>query len=125
MILVKLSSGRQLGLSFRHHSRPQIALPKPFRYTTCYILELSSSTSTDGKQISRGQANCSTLDQFKKETGRKVALRRALADSNLSKEDRKVVWKAYHERGKEVTHETTSDSSSTNDSASDITGAAI
>lgn len=50
----------------------------------------------DGAIIALGSAQRSLKDQFNKETGRKIALTRALA--SLPKEDRRLAWEAYFGR---------------------------
>uniref|UniRef100_A0A6M3IK71 Uncharacterized protein n=1 Tax=viral metagenome TaxID=1070528 RepID=A0A6M3IK71_9ZZZZ len=48
--------------------------------------------------VGHGIANCSVGDAFCKETGRKLALTRALRD--LPKPVRKAIWEAYFQRDK-------------------------
>ena len=38
---------------------------------------------------------CYYKDNFCKDTGRKLSLARAMANANLKKEERKVIWEAY------------------------------
>lgn len=49
-----------------------------------------------------GAAYCSKTDQFSKETGRRVALTKALQETRFTKLDRAVVWAAYFARAKGV-----------------------
>ena len=52
-----------------------------------------------GVQLWTGRAYCSSQDQFCKETGRKIALSRALQKATvLDKQDRTTIWRLYHER---------------------------
>jgi hypothetical protein len=57
-------------------------------YTVCDILE-------EEKNISTGVSFCSHKDNFCRETGRKLSLARALKNTNLSKEERTVIWEIY------------------------------
>mgnify|MGYP001571168224 CR=1 FL=1 len=66
------------------------------RYTHCELFILSDDRVTLAK-LARGVARCSPLDQFCRETGRKVALTDALRKSDLKKADREIVWKWYKE----------------------------
>lgn len=45
-----------------------------------------------------GLALCSKHDQYKKETGRKVSLTKALQDSEFGYDLRKQVWEGYRAR---------------------------
>lgn len=59
------------------------------KITYCHIYE--------GKRIKGyGTAFCSKNDQFIKEMGRKVSLKRAL--SGYTKEQRTIFWQTYHNR---------------------------
>lgn len=42
-----------------------------------------------------GSALCSSNDQFNKETGRKISLRRALANAGVDKAHRAAIWLKY------------------------------
>jgi hypothetical protein len=50
-----------------------------------------------GKEVT-GKSICSKKDLFQKETGRKIALKRALEQLSLTKEERKRVWDDYRNR---------------------------
>lgn len=65
------------------------------RTTTCSIL--LTTTSGTSETYSTGEASCSPLDRFVKETGRVHALARAL-EAFPSKEDRRTIWEAYQGR---------------------------
>jgi hypothetical protein len=45
--------------------------------------------------IGHGVSLCSSVDQFKKSTGRKISLTRALNDANFSREQRTEFWDRY------------------------------
>ena len=51
----------------------------------------------DGKAFS-GLAACAAGDKFEKETGRKVALKRAMQDAKLSRDSRTMIWGRYLNR---------------------------
>ena len=48
----------------------------------------------DGDCIGSGLASCSPRDQFNKNTGRKIALSRAL-DEIFTRDERQLFWDAY------------------------------
>ena len=51
-----------------------------------------------GNAISSGMCSCYFKDNFTKEKGRIIALKRAIDLLSLLKEERTEIWKAYHER---------------------------
>lgn len=57
------------------------------RNTTCFV--------NVGNKVSTGIAQCSIKDNFSRKIGRKIALKRALDDSGMSKDERKEVWTDY------------------------------
>lgn len=61
------------------------------RRVTCQLVE-----QPDGKVIMHGKAECHPKDNFCKETGRKLALARAIAGFN--KAERTAVWAVYRGR---------------------------
>ena len=50
---------------------------------------------TDGQVIGTGQTSCHKNDRFVKAVGRKLALKRAMQDSDLSKDERQFLWLKY------------------------------
>ena len=62
------------------------------RFTTC-LIETNTKTT-----IATGLAECHENDNFRKETGRKLALKRALESVFKDPEDRKVFWDTYRSR---------------------------
>ena len=54
--------------------------------TECYLY-------TGDKRLDIGLAGCSWEDNFSRDTGRKVSLKRAIA--TLPKKDRTMIWEAY------------------------------
>lgn len=99
MIRVQLNDGREIGVAWKHTSiasKPN-ASGEVFqlRATYCTLFEIDG----DNLQIiARGVSKCSYLDNFKKETGRKLSLRDAFTHTNLSPTDRQQVWGAYLNR---------------------------
>jgi len=59
---------------------------------------ISIALSKDNTEIARGVAICHDKDQFNKEVGRKKALRRAISEISLSKDERKAIWDDYNNR---------------------------
>jgi hypothetical protein len=55
-------------------------------------------TSNLGAYVFGGYALCSSRDRFVKETGRKIALRRALEMAGVDKVHRKAIWLKYLSR---------------------------
>lgn len=70
------------------------------RLTECKILE-----KVDGKEdlcfVSIGYSRCHPDDNFDKETGRQLSLKKALIDGDFTKETRKQFWDVYRNWGKE------------------------
>jgi len=69
---------------------------KQCRVTEVIVAELREKKEDELKVISTGTAQCSKLDNFAKETGRKIALARAI--KNFSKEERTEIWDKYFSR---------------------------
>ena len=65
----------------------------PFE-TQCSIMKIEDNKA-DEEVIAVGLASCSIYDQFKYAVGRKLALKRAIEDFNVSKNDRSIIWTAY------------------------------
>jgi hypothetical protein len=104
MIKVDGVKGQTFGISFTHEkligyneNGEKIAYPHG---TICTIHLLDRN----GQSLARweGHAYCHSNDQFKKETGRKIALTRALyglaSQCSLTKHDRALFWDAYFDR---------------------------
>lgn len=70
--------------------------------TTCTVWE--TVQDQEPQIIARGSADCCGLDNFKKETGRKIALSRAIAQLDLPKAERAEIWQQYHMRGVDGNH---------------------
>ena len=56
----------------------------------------SASVENQGEEVGFGMARCSAGDIFCRETGRKLAMARALKD--LDKPVRTAIWQAYFQR---------------------------
>lgn len=61
--------------------------------TLCRIIDLET-----GEILAQGTAFCSLKDNFNRNTGRKVSLKKALEKLNLTAEQRKIYWDMYFER---------------------------
>jgi hypothetical protein len=102
MIRARLTDGQEIGIGFSYITLPQL-LSKTMklseaRTTVCKLYGIGS----DGKPatvLASDDAACSASDNFRKETGRKIALTRAIEKAKLSKQDRRLVWEAYFGRG--------------------------
>jgi hypothetical protein len=78
------------------------------RTTSCSIsqVEVVNNAENIHEEVGYGVAWCSPNDQFVKETGRKIALQRALDEmfgfswerGNEERKNREVFWLAYHNR---------------------------
>ena len=122
MIIVDI--GRlQLAIAFTHPKRKDTHPHGPTRHTVCEIFELLSGGQA--KAVAEGRVACSCQDQFRKETGRKLALERAICNHvynvktqrckkctqrfistysamRLTKDERQRVWEAYRSRGSHI-----------------------
>ena len=58
--------------------------------TLCYLRTFHPE---EGKKLRIGNAWCAEGDAFRKATGRKIALKRAI--SIFSREDRRIIWTEY------------------------------
>lgn len=87
----------ELRVGFKHEEFPGEWI---HHRTTCSIWEISDPGKPLDQQelIARGEAECCALDNFKKETGRKIALARAIEQLSLPKEERTSIWSQYHQR---------------------------
>lgn len=68
------------------------------RLTCCWMHTGSCVRDGDGPcQLSDdfGETTCSPRDEFKKTTGRKIALARAMAHLGLEREARAALWTSY------------------------------
>lgn len=87
-----------LGIVFIHSQVKQEDLSKfglvsnTIRSTHCELYNIMSGVT---KLISEATARCSVDDNFKKSTGRKIALTRALRKTGFGKAERRLVWEAY------------------------------
>lgn len=80
---VTLDNGEVWRIEFTHGTRVDR------RWTECRI------SRADPPTWFRGEAICAPGDQFRRETGRKLALARALDLAAIRREVRKRFWEAY------------------------------
>ena len=103
-------SGKVLGITFRHPTdlsavplsefNPDGPTHRKRRRSVCEIFELiGDAAKPTAALLTMGEVKCHFKDNFKKSTGRKEALTRALKSLKLSKEDRQKIWEAYLNRG--------------------------
>lgn len=86
-IATTLSDGREVSVRLEYDLEPE-----EVRFTGAFIED------NDGWELGIGGARCAPGDRFVKETGRKLALTRAIADLGVGKNDRRRIWEAYHAR---------------------------
>lgn len=105
MLLVQMEPGRIVGLHFRHRRVETIVrgIKSMVIVTRAAIYAIPPDDETGPpKLICYGVAKCSPLDNFSRETGRKIALTRALLEGMhefaTSKDKREIIWKAYFDR---------------------------
>jgi len=111
MIRVQLPD-KVIGISFAYLSKVEAGDPNKslseylsktvldmfeVRYTNCELFLLDNEAPM---ALVKGEARCSRQDNFNKAVGRKVALAKALKEINLPKQERKLIWEAYHSRDK-------------------------
>lgn len=93
MFHINLDDSTNVSFSFQHYRNVNFEV-RPGKFATdvtyCDFL-------LNGEEFS-GLAVCVKGDPFKKETGRKNALARALKDAKLLKSERKQVWERYLHR---------------------------
>lgn len=65
------------------------------RITICQLISVEN-----GQEVvfAQGESFCSPRDNFNKDHGRKIALKKALAISNFNKSQRKLIWSSYFNR---------------------------
>lgn len=84
-----------VALDFRH-TRDEV------QGTSCVIWDthaVSDATGGDGfRALGSGLATCHRLDNFNKETGRKIALKYALKAAGFNENERRLVWEGYFNR---------------------------
>lgn len=102
-----------INISFYHHNdykdkttKKLVRITNNEKHTLCYI-DLQN-TLNNALFKATGRASLSKKDQFSKEKGRKVALKKALEDLNssgeaiLTPEERRQIWEAYFARKHEA-----------------------
>jgi hypothetical protein len=68
---------------------------EPVLRETRALIVLGGNKDKDGKVVAFGTARCSSGDNFSRNTGRKIALARALTNFGLEKSERTSVWESY------------------------------
>lgn len=79
-----------------HHDKNGVQMRKPIS-TTAIILK-TSIFNKKGKVVATGIAKCNPTDIFVKETGRKLALDRAVGNHHFTKEERRIIYQLYFNR---------------------------
>lgn len=64
------------------------------RFTKCVI-----TLEEDGTFLGAGIAKCYYKDNYDKEEGRQQSLKKALADAEVTKEGRTIIWSTYRNWG--------------------------
>ena len=82
---VKLNSGVEYWVSFFHHVKNDKS-----PYTKCII-----ENNNEKNLVGIGVATLAIGDRFCKDKGRKIAMKRALTNLDLSKEVRLLFWNTY------------------------------
>lgn len=93
--------GTKYRVSFSHERNDLDPTSEHGAETYCYIRELNPDGRQESKLLASGCARCSQEDQFCKETGRTLSLRRALSSKwnfHLDRGFRTAVWHAYFDR---------------------------
>jgi hypothetical protein len=110
MIRIELPSGT-IGLTFQHFGdavmdeRLKKMVTHPNR-TVAQILDYNDAAKP--VTIALGRSVCHKLDNFSRETGRKLALAKALNVSGLSKKERQLIWLTYLNRNTKIPDPVTS-----------------
>lgn len=76
-------------------------VPTEVRSTSCNIVEIREVQDNRpelGQIVASSFAHCSKNDTFKKDEGRKRALKKALLSSNFNKTERSLFWQTYLNR---------------------------
>jgi hypothetical protein len=104
---VKLNGNRNVRVYFQHTAQKDVDLDSlSGRTTKCSLVEYPNGFDDDTNtvELGKGQASVSLrpdpetgkTDIFNKNTGRKIALTRALNNSEFNKNERTQVWNVYH-----------------------------
>lgn len=101
MIRVKLGN-RTLGITFQRETiEPSANNPRYVRATWCELHRLAPDGKTEAI-VARSYAKCAKRDRFSLESGRKLALARALKQYSMKREERTIVWNTYLDRPRPV-----------------------
>lgn len=81
------------------HIQEDMHTDSPVRHTECKILESEEDKEELGF-VSIGYSRCHPKDNFNKEIGRQLSLKKALEDGKFTKESREIFWENYRNWGK-------------------------
>lgn len=92
MIKINLPSGKSADLEVIH--LPDRSTVNGHRVTHRTVARLKITSRVDSWEWTyEGDAYCSAHDHFKRKTGTRTAVARALEDAKLSKADRTAIWR--------------------------------
>lgn len=105
MVRTTLSDGREVKILFQHdqdceHEHPHdngVSYDLSIGHTVCWLMTGPRESEIE---VAKGVAFCSRVDNFSKETGRRVSLHRALEVANLTREDSGKILASYYNRNK-------------------------
>ena len=95
MIHTRLEDGTQVSFEWRYVQENAPYIEGPVTYCDLHI----------GEIVYGAAAITNINDRFIKEFGRKLTLKRALARTNLDKNERTTIWNAYLNRRKIKVHQ--------------------
>ena len=95
---IELDNGETVFLDFRHEDVPDDS-PEP-AFTPASKRTICTISAPGFKEIAFGTSYCLECDNFRKATGRKYALTRALKKAKYPKNIRTTVWKTYLSKSK-------------------------
>ena len=99
MLEIKLPNG-DIGITFKHLHKPADPVKDiPAEISTFCTLYSLIGPARSPSPICQARAKLGKNDLFNKETGRKVALARALKGAAVDRAERELVWDAYFRRG--------------------------
>ena len=94
----------EIRIQFQHsqfdHNTEKMDKIQPTNHTLLNGLTECHLVREDAVIIGIGVSYCTINDVFCKETGRKIALTRAIAESFIPKTERKKIWEVYLNRAK-------------------------
>jgi len=94
-MIIKLDSGVEYSVKWKHENytnSDEATRAEKISFTECTIENLTNP-EVKGSSI----ATLAKGDQFNKNMGRKIALKRAMNKVGLAKSTRKLFWNSYHQ----------------------------